>query len=211
MAVVTISRQFGVRGWMLGEALASRLDYQLISRAVINEMAREAKVSVEWIEAVEKEAGGRLMRMASKLVSSSFIDRHLGESRHDFDESKYTVFLKELILRLASKDNVILLGRGAQFIIPDKPNNIKIFLAANMEDRKEFIAETWEVNLSDAEQMILAREKKWRHFLKSLDPRDPEDPCLYSLTLNLSHIDLEYAEEIIVGLIERGENRKGEG
>jgi len=211
MAVVTISRQFGVRGWMLGEALASRLDYQLISRAVINEMAREAKVSVEWIEAVEKEAGGRLMRMASKLVSSSFMDRHLGESRQDFDESRYIVFLKELILRLASKDNVILLGRGAQFIIPDKPNNIKIFLAANMEDRKEFIAETWEVDLSDAEQMILNREKKWRHFLKSLDPRDPEDPCVYSLTLNLSHIDLEYAEEIIVGLIERGENRKGEG
>lgn len=211
MAVVTISRQFGVRGWMLGEALAGRLDYQLISRAVINEMAREAQVSVEWIEAVEKEAGGRLMRMVSKLVSSSFMDRHLGESGQDFDESRYIVFLKELILRLASKDNVILLGRGAQFIIPDKPNNIKIFLAASMEDRKEFIAETWEVSLSDAEQMILSREKKWRQFLKSLDPRNPEDPCVYSLTLNMSHIDLEYAEEIIVGLIERGENRKGEG
>ncbi len=211
MAVVTISRQFGVRGWMLGEALASRLDYQLISRAVINEMAREAKVSVEWIEAVEKEAGGRLMRMASKLVSSNFMDRHLGESRQDFDESRYIVFLKELILRLASEDNVILLGRGAQFIIPDSPNNIKVFLAASMEDRKEFIAETWEVSLSDAEQMILAREKKWRHFLKSLDPRDPEDPCLYSLTLNMSHIGLEYAEEIIAGLVERGENRKGDG
>lgn len=211
MAVVTISRQFGVRGWMLGEALASRLDYQLISRVVINVMAREAKVSVAWIEAVEKEAGGRLMRMASKLVSSSFMDRHLGESGQDFDESRYIVFLKELILRLASKDNVILLGRGAQFIIPDKPHNIKIFLAASMEDRKEFIAETWEVSLSDAEQMILNREKKWRHFLKGFDPRNPEDPCVYNLTLNMSHIDLEYAEEIIVGLIEHGENRKGDG
>ena len=203
MAVVTISRQFGARGWILAENLANRLNYHLVSREVINEMAREAKVSVDWIESVEKEAGGRLMRMVSKLVSSNYMDRYLGETRQDFNEDRYMEFLKELITRIASQDNVVILGRGCQFILPDSPSTIKVFLAADWKDRIDFIVETWEVSREEAEQVITNREKKWRAFLKRLDPHEPEDPGLYHLTLNMSHIDVEYTEDIIVGLVER--------
>lgn len=203
MAVVTISRQFGAHGWMLAENLANRMNYQLVSREVINEMAREAKVSVDWIESVEKEAGGRLMRMVSKLVSSDYIDRHIGETRHDFNEDLYMDFLKELIPRIASKDNVVILGRGCQFILPNSSNTIKVFLAAHMEDRITFIEEEWEISREEAEQIVTSREKRRRAFLKRIDPHVPDDPGLYHLTLNMSHISVEYAEDIIVGLIER--------
>ena len=55
MAVLTISRQFGAGGWTLSKAVAERLNYQFVSSAVINKMAKEANVSPEWIKGVERK------------------------------------------------------------------------------------------------------------------------------------------------------------
>ncbi|MBW2170320.1 MAG: cytidylate kinase-like family protein [Deltaproteobacteria bacterium] len=182
MAVITITRQFGAGGWTLGNAVANRLGYKFVSRGIINKMAKEANVSVKWVSSVEKEAGDWLMRFMSKLVSSNFIERHIGEARSDFDENKYVSFLKRLIPAIAAQDNVVILGRGSHYILPDDPKTIKILLVADLEDRIAFT------------------EKK-------LDPRDPDDPGLYRVTINISKVRLEQAEEIIVGMVKSVESR----
>ena len=98
MTVLSISRQFGAGGWTLGKAIAERLNYQFVSVGVIEQMAKKARVSPEWIKSTEKSAGDWLLRFTSKLVSSSFIERHVGESRADFDEDKYLIFLDNIKL-----------------------------------------------------------------------------------------------------------------
>ena len=94
MAVLTISRQFGAGGWTLAKSIADRMNYQFVSAAVIDKMAKEANVSAEWIKSVEKHAGDWLIRFTSRLVSSSFIERHIGEAKSDFDEEKYILPLR---------------------------------------------------------------------------------------------------------------------
>ncbi|MBW2034391.1 MAG: cytidylate kinase-like family protein [Deltaproteobacteria bacterium] len=207
MAVITITRQFGAGGWTLGNAVANRLGYKFVSRGIINKMAKEANVSVKWVSSVEKEAGDWLMRFMSKLVSSNFIERHIGEARSDFDENKYVSFLKRLIPAIAAQDNVVILGRGSHYILPDDPKTIKILLVADLEDRIAFTEKLWDVNRSEAEKAVLTRQKRSDAFLKKLDPRDPDDPGLYRVTINISKVRLEQAEEIIVGMVKSVESR----
>ena len=201
MAVVTISRQFGAGGWTLGTAVAGRLGYKFVSRGIINTMAEEAKVSAKWVQSVEKDAGDRLIRLMSKLVSSSFIERHVGDSRSDFDENKYVSFLKSLVPAIAAQGNVVILGRGSQFILPDDPKTIKILLVADLEDRIAFIEKIWEISRNEAEKTVLTRQKRSKAFLKNFDSREPDDPSLYHVTINLSKVDIEQAEEMIVRIV----------
>ena len=67
MAVLSISRQFGAGGWTLGKSISSQLGYKFVSSQIINEMAKEANVSTEWIKGVEKHAGDWLMRFVLDL------------------------------------------------------------------------------------------------------------------------------------------------
>jgi len=201
MAVITISRQFGAGGWTLGNAVAKRLGYKFVSRGIINEIAKEANVSVKWVSSVEKEAGDWVIRLMSRLVSSKFIERHIGEARSDFDEQKYVSFLKRLIPAIAAQDNVVFLGRGSQYILPDDPKTIKILLVADMEDRISFTQKLWNMKRSEAEKAILTRQKRSNAFLKNFGPRDPGDPSVYSMTINISKVNLEKAEELIVGIV----------
>ena len=203
MAVISISRQFGAGGWTLGSAVARRLGYKFVSHDIVNKTAQEANVSVKWVQSIEKEAGDWLSRFTSKLVSSSFIERHIGEGKSDFDEKKYVDFLRKLIPAIAARDNVVILGRGSQYILQDDPNTIKILMVAELEDRITFIEKIWEVKRSEAEKFVLMRQKRINAFLKNFEPRGISDPSLYHITLNTSKLDLKHAENMIVNMVKQ--------
>jgi CMP/dCMP kinase len=201
MAIVTISRQFGAGGHTLGIRVAERLGYQLVDKEIIAQVAKEANVSVEWVQAVEKEAGGLLMRLVNGLVDSDFIERLTGETSSDFDEKKYFIFLKKVVFEAAEEGDVVFVGRGSQFILPDDPETVKILLVAEKEDRHRFIEKHYRLSTSKAEQWVAKEEKRRVNFLKQLDPRHPDDPGIYDLMINTSKTTLTEAEEMIVQLV----------
>jgi len=211
MAILTISRQFGAGGWSLGKSVADRLNYQFVSGAVINKIAEEANVSPEWIRSTEKNAGDWLIRFTSSLVSSSFIERHIGESRADFDEGRYISFLKRIIVKIAKEDNVVFLGRGSQFILQDKPNALHVLVVADLEDRIKFLERIWHVSRKEAEKAIQTREKRRDTFLKQLGQWQPNSLRLYHVIVNTSKMEIDRAEELILWLVkdfERGVKQK---
>jgi cytidylate kinase len=208
MTVLSISRQFGAGGWTLGKGIADRLKYQFVSAGVIDEMAKEAKVSPEWIKSTEKYAGDWMIRFSSKIVSSSFIERHVGESRSDFDEDKYLKFLESVIKKVAEKDNVVILGRGSQFILQNDPNVIKVLMVADLEDRIKFIENIWRVNRREAEKSIQTREKRRDIFLSHFDRGHANTLNLYHLIINTSKMSINEAEDMIVWLVEYHEGKK---
>lgn len=201
MAVLSISRQFGAGGWTLGKSIARRLGYKFISSQIINEVAKEANVSVEWIKGVEKQAGDWLMRYLAKMVDSSFIDRHVGDSKTDFDEKKYISFLQKIVNRIADEDNVVILGRGSQFILQGRQNTLQVLLVADIEDRIEFIRKSWNISKKEAEKAIRKREKQRDAFLNYFDKGHPNSLSLYHLIINTSKMDFDQAEELVTYMV----------
>ncbi len=52
-------------------------------------VAEMANVSTHWVETVENEAGGRLSRFVSRMVSKPLVDRILKDERGYIDEEIY--------------------------------------------------------------------------------------------------------------------------
>jgi cytidylate kinase len=203
MPVVTISRQFGAGGHTLGDTVAQRFGYQLVDRDIVAQVAKEANVSTKWVEAVEQDAGGLLMKICGRLVSSSVIERILGDTGSDFDEKKYLRFVNKVIQDLAAEGDVVLIGRGSQFILPDHEQIIKVLLVAELEDRIKFMMEHYNLTKSKAELIVQKEEKRRLTFLKLFDSRHPDDPSIYSLVINTSRTSLAEAEALISNLVGR--------
>ena len=102
MSVLTISRLFGAGGKTLGELLAKRLGYTCINDQLIQMIADKARVSKNWVESIEKEAGGTLLKVMTSMIPKSYIDRILGDSRGYIDENVYVETLTEVINPLKS-------------------------------------------------------------------------------------------------------------
>ena len=81
MPVITISRQFGAGGRTLGKMVADELGLEFADSDIIEKVAEMANVSTHWVETVEKEAGGKLSRFISRVVSKRLIDRVLKDER----------------------------------------------------------------------------------------------------------------------------------
>lgn len=210
MPVITISRQFGAGGLTLGKRLAQRFNFKLVDREIIDEISKRAKVSAKYVQVVEDGAGDFLNELISEIAAGrfGFVSARAREGWTDLDTDDYIGFVRKTVTQAAEQDDVIIIGRGGQFIVPHRSQVIKIMLLAEMEDRIRFMSDHYQVSLSQAEKWVRKEEKRRDEFLKLFDSRDPEDPRLYHAVINTSLVSLEEAEEMVALLIRTAKDRK---
>lgn len=203
MAVITISRQFGAGGKTLGTMLAEKLGYTLIDEAIINKVAEKAKVSGDWVQSIEKEAGGALLNFLTKLVSKSFMERLLDNTKGYIDEDVYIDALKEVIQKLAEEDNCIILGRGGQYFLRNRENIFHVLLVAELEDRIKFMEGHYQLLPTEARNTVMTKDKMRHNLYMKIGHENFESPKLYNVTLNMSKLNMEKAVDIVSALINK--------
>jgi len=201
MAVLTISRQFGAGGITLGKMIADKLGYTFADTEIIQEIAREANVSPQWVESFEKEAGTKLSRVISSMVSQKWIDRVLKDERGYLDEQIYLDYLVLIIAKMADEDNVVIIGRGSQYILDDHPDAFHILLVDEFENRVKFLVDRYHFSKKKATQVVTNEDKRRLNLYRKLGKKDYDNPGLYHLVLNMSRVDLDLAETLVCQMI----------
>lgn len=202
MAVITISRQFGAGGRTFGKMLSKELGYKFLDDVIIYEISKEAKVSSNWVKSLEREAGSKLSKFMSGLVASDYIKRVIGDKGF-IDEGMYVKLLSDVMLKFAQEGNVILLGRGGQYILQDYEDSYHIFLMADMPHRIQFMHQYYDMTDAEAEQAVLIGERKRANFFKKFGEDDYDQPYHYDLVLNMSRLSLEDAVKQVCILVQK--------
>jgi len=202
MAVITISRQFGAGGRTLGKMLAEELGYTFADQELIQMIAEKANVTPAWVESVEKEAGKTISRVISHLFSEMVMDRVLKNEYGYIDEKIYLDYLVVLISQMAEDGNVVILGRGSQYILRDHPDAYHVLLIDEFENRVKFMMDHYDLSRNQAVSMVKNEDKRRLKLYRRLGKTDYDDPTLYHLTLNMRWISLPQAMRLIKLLIE---------
>ena len=197
MAVVTISRQFGSGGRTLGKMIAEELDYTFADNEIIQRLSKEANVSANWIRSFEKEAGSRLSRITSKMVSKRWLDRVLAGERGYLDEEIYLDYMVLIIAQIADEGDAVILGRGSQYILDDHPEAFHILLIDELENRIKFMVEHYEMIERQAAQAVNYEDRRRASLYRRLGKKNYNDPELYHLVLNMGRLDLQAALKIV--------------
>jgi cytidylate kinase len=201
MAVVTISRQFGAGGITLSKMIADELGYMFADQDIVERVAKEANVSPHWVETVEKEAGGKLSRFITKMVSKPLVDRILKDERGYIDEETYLDYIVLIIAQIADEGDVVILGRGSQYILDDHPDAYHILLINNFENRVKFMMENYDLSNAKAAQVVNREDKRRISLFRKLGKADYDSASLYHLVLNMARIDLQQALKLVCELV----------
>jgi cytidylate kinase len=201
MAVITISRQYGAGGKTLGKMIAGELGYEFADNEIIAKVAEMANVSTHWVETVENEAGGKLSRFITRMVSKPLVDRILKDERGYIDEEIYLDYLVLIIAQIADEGDVVVLGRGSQYILDDHPDAFHILMIDEFENRVRFMKENYELSESRATKVVKAEDKRRKALYQKLGKTDYDDPFLYHLVLNMSMLSLEEAQRLVCNAV----------
>lgn len=104
---VTIANEAGDRGLQIANCLAQRLNWDLLSGEVADLIANQHGMCHADVDAT----GDRCYRWL-EAVFNRYIDAH------NPDDSAYIPSLKRILTLAALHGNVVLIGRGAQFVLP---------------------------------------------------------------------------------------------
>ena len=204
MAVITISRQFGAGGWTLGERLAKRLGYRYVHEDMIKEVAGKAKVSPTRIKTIEKRGASKLIKFLDKVVTTSYVDRLLSDKYGFVDEKTYLDVVRNIIQDLYEEGNVVIIGRGSQYVLREQADVWKLLLVGDREYRIDFVMNKFKLSRSEAENAVKRRDQIRSRFLNFFQEADTHnDPLSYDLVLNMTRISMEQALEMAVTLVSR--------
>ncbi len=203
MAVVTISRQFGAGGKTLGKMVADKLDYSFADNEIIQRVATEANVSPEWVTAFEKEAGTWVNKIVSGMVSQKMLNRVLKDERGYLDEKIYLDYLVLIIAQMADEGDVVILGRGSQYILDDHPDATHVLLVNDVDHRVDFIKERYDVTEKKARQWVSSEDQRRINLYRRLSKADYDSPSLYHMVLNMARVGMDEACDIVCDYVQR--------
>ena len=183
--VITISREPGSGGSEIARKLSKDLTMDLMGGQIIQHVAESAKMSRKVIESLdEKEVTRR-----DSWLAALFRDRHLWPD-------EYLQHLTKVIGTIGRYGNAIIVGRGANYILPQ---NIafRVRIVAPLDDRINYVMDDRKCTKAEAEQYVVKTENNRKAFVRKYFNADVTDPRQYDIVVNTGGITIEGATEAI--------------
>jgi cytidylate kinase len=205
MSVITIARQFGAGGKTLGNLVADKLGYVLVDEEIVEMVAQEANVSPDWADSIAKETGseGILTRLLSKLgpFRKGYVGIAMEKNPGYLDGNLYIALLHKVIPMIASQDNVVIIGRGGQYILADHPDTYHFLMIADMEHRINFMMEHYNLDGKQAQLVVDKQGKRRFNLYRYFARTDYDHPNLYHMVYNMNRVELEEAVQAVFQLV----------
>ena len=165
--VLTLSRELGAGETGFATALAERLAMQLYDRELLEQETVRLGVPEAEIEKIDERPAGIFQRF------------HPGSIYQRYFEA-----LGQLLHELASRGNVVLVGRGGSRILRDHPRAFHLRVVAPLPVRLRRVMEYRWVRENVAKKLIAESDAQRRSFCESYFGVDWADPLEYHLTVN---------------------------
>lgn len=175
MAILTISRQIGSVDKEITQAMAKVWNYEYVDREKI--LADMAAQGGRWEE-----------------FGKDFDERRpsLWE-RYDRSYTGFVVLSQSIILNYALKNNVVIVGRGGNFLLRETPYALNVRIVAPFEQRVEAIARREGLSQSAAELLAKKVDKEMAGAVRLIYGKDIDDQSNYDLVFDLGVLPAQEA------------------
>lgn len=191
--IITIERQYGSGGSIIGKIAADKLGINCYNRQILEMTAKKCGLSPEYIENAEEKA-------PASFLYSLMLSANPAKSLEDNLPLSDKVFLMEsrIITELAEKeDRFVLVGRCGNYILEEK-GCFGVYIYASPEQRIRRAVEEYGIPESKAESIMKKNDKRRETFYNINSGRNWQDKEQYSLCLNSGELGDELCAEIIV-------------
>jgi cytidylate kinase len=183
---ITISREPGSGGRVIAEMVAKKLRFRLLDKEILAKLASKLGIPEYEFAKIDERPRNWLSDTLYSILNPNYVS-----------DVKYIKHLKQLIVETAKKDSVVIVGRGANFVLPPE-RVLRVRITASWETRVRNTAKYEHKTRANAEEWVYKVEKKRDDFVRQYFEQDPDSVTNYDLTMNTDHLSLEAGRDMIV-------------
>lgn len=187
--IICISRQMGSGARDIARLLCRRLNYELFGSEIINQIAQDLNVQRRLIESLDEHRRGELQFMFDSFLSGREIELT------DFARS-----LTRVVTALSLQGGVVLLGRGANYILKSQAA-LSVRVVAPRHERIERIQRYLNLSPENARRKVDEIDRDRAEFIRHFFHADVDDPCNFDLIINTSRMSTAASTELIIAAL----------
>jgi cytidylate kinase len=182
--VLTVSREFGSGGATIAAAVAAELKWKLLDRALLEQIARCARVDPNLAARFDESVDPWLHRVSKQALWRGGLDAVAATNEDDcFDSEAMARFATQTIREAAEIGNCVVVGRGAQCVLERRADTFHVFVYAPMAEKIARVRERMP-SVRDPETLARETDRTRAAYIREYFQRDWCDRRLYDLLLN---------------------------
>ena len=197
--VISISREFGSGGRMIGKQLAARLGIPCYDRTLIQKTAEKSGLSPEFIARAEERARSRIHLPLASLGTgvAAYTQQGVPVSLQAFFAQS------EVIRELADEGPCVIVGRCADYILREREDCLHTFIHASVPFRADRIVRLYGESEKSPEKRLADKDTRRRVNYKHYTDREWGMAQNYHITLDSGVLGIDRCVEIILDLAQR--------
>jgi cytidylate kinase len=186
LPVITISREFGAGGHTIGERVARELgdNWQVWDREIIEAISQSAKAATEMVAALDEHTHSWIEEMVYAIFAQPMMETFA-----------YRRHLAQVLLALAQQGHMVIIGRGANFVLREALN---VRLRASEAYRVQDTMHREHIGHDQAVRRVHHVDAERAEFVRAVFQRRIDDPDAYDLIVRTDALGVEASVASVV-------------
>ena len=194
--IITIGRQYGSGGHLVGQKLAEELGIPFYDEELVERAAKDSGLCQEIFENNDEKPTTSFLY--SLVMDASY---SMGYHNSAFSDMplNHKVFLAQFdtIKNIADEGPCVIVGRCADYALEDYPNVVKVFIHADLPDRIARIRRRHDVTDAKAKDMIQKNDKSRASYYNYYTSKKWGEAVYYDLCLNTATLGIDGAVHMV--------------
>lgn len=229
--VLTVSREHGSGGREIAQEVARQLKLPFVDSQIIRLATQQLNIPAEELAEFDEKVlpqldelsklvthsheGQHEMALSEVLVPNRnayglpqerqpkivVVEADTDDKRRAAIHKGYHELVAAMIKDVSAKGGAVILGRGANFILSQRPNAVHIHVHAPLPFRVQRLMRLQKIGQAEAEQQIQKLDGQRADYIQRYHKADWRDPSNYNMTINTASIALPSAVATVSQLI----------
>lgn len=184
---ITIARDPGSGGQIVAQKLARKLGWQLFDKSLMTKLSTELGIPETEVASVDEHGRSWFADIFHSVFNPDYVS-----------DVRYISQLKKLLSHAAKRSDLVILGHGANLILPsDKCLRVRITatFATRVDNTYKYENKK---SREEARAWVAAVEHKYNQFIRQYFGINPHNPWNYDLVISTDHLSLGQATDLII-------------
>jgi cytidylate kinase len=182
---IALAREAGARGGTIGRRVARKLNWQVYDQDLLEYMSQDTVVRQGIFDGLPAAATAWVESNLQTLLREQNLSQHPS-----------IVNLARVVLALGAQGEVVLVGRGAGFILP-RASTLHVRMMAPLQERIAYMSQWLRMPVAEAAEKVRTRDARRAEFISTHFHRQPGDIHQYDMLLNASLLGEETSANLI--------------
>ena len=200
--IITIGREFGSGGHMIGKRLAEKLNIPFYDKELLDRAAKESGFCKEIFENQDE-------RPTNSFLYSLVMDTYSNNVMTDLPLNQ-KVFLAqfESIKNLANEGPCVIIGRCADYALEEDPRLLSVFIHADPDIRIRRISKIYNITAGKAKDRIRKNDKSRASYYNYYTSKEWGAVDSYMVSIDSGIFGVDGSVDLLVKAIERRESQE---